>query len=409
VLTKHGLVEALRDWMPDVIVSDFMSWSGFRASVELSVPHVSLVAGPVAVIETFVGLTPFSTAKPCCPWTTMACIPPDPGIIGFQCGATIGVEGLGILRREQTSMFLNSLVLFNSFIGVEPAKPLPSNVTLVGPLLPPTKSFGDALASNHTDLAAFLNGAAAGSAVYVTTGSMARLTQWQVEAIHGGLKSLGCPVVWSLKAELQPFLPGWPAGKEPIKSGLYEGMWLGSWLPQVELLSSEAVGVVITHCGWGGCLESISSAKPCVSIPFFGDQPGNAKLLQAAGVAEPIAPLPPFTSDEGANTYKAGAFTAASVAKVVGQVLSDPTYAAKARKLAALAAAAGGASLAADRIEYAAEHGIAHLTSADGSRGFGSSVARALRSLLPVLAILLLAWLLYYCELLKVRGVAPEG
>lgn len=72
-----------------------------------------------------------------------------------------------------------------------------------------------------------------------------------------GLKRTGYRVVWSLK--------DWELPEENAN------FWVSSWVPQVEVLHHPAVKVGLTHCGWGGTLEFISSGTPIVAFPHFGD------------------------------------------------------------------------------------------------------------------------------------------
>ncbi|XP_065216815.1 UDP-glucosyltransferase 2-like isoform X2 [Planococcus citri] len=57
------------------------------------------------------------------------------------------------------------------------------------------------------------------------------------------------------------------------------------WLPQRDILEHENVIAFISHCGLGGVNEAVYTATPVVACPLFGDQPGNADILEDMGAA----------------------------------------------------------------------------------------------------------------------------
>lgn len=67
--------------------------------------------------------------------------------------------------------------------------------------------------------------------------------------------------------------------------------WISSWLPQVELLTHPGVKAGLTHCGFGGTLEFISSGIPMLCMPHFGDQGDNASLIKDSGAGEILIDL----------------------------------------------------------------------------------------------------------------------
>merc|ERR1719506_2254379 len=123
------------------------------------------------------------------------------------------------------------------------------------------------------------------------------MPEWMVVVMFKALKRVDCKVVWSLKQELQKFLP---SQNDP-------GFFISSWLPQPALLCHDKVAAVVTHCGWGGILECIAGGKPILPLPFFADQLPNSKMLVEAGMAVMLGPPPPVNQDDsGLTCYKVG-------------------------------------------------------------------------------------------------------
>jgi glucuronosyltransferase len=56
---------------------------------------------------------------------------------------------------------------------------------------------------------------------------------------------------------------------------------ISKWLPQDDILAHPKIKLFISHCGYGGVIESKFHAVPIICIPFGGDQIGNAlKIIE---------------------------------------------------------------------------------------------------------------------------------
>ncbi|KAA8527228.1 hypothetical protein F0562_034675 [Nyssa sinensis] len=114
-----------------------------------------------------------------------------------------------------------------------------------------------------------------GSVVYVSFGSMANLGQDQMQELAWGLKNSNCYFLWAIRAsEEEAKLPE-KFREETSEKGLFM-----RWSPQLEVLSSEAVGCFFSHCGWNSTIEALSLGVPMVVMPQWTDQTTNAKFVQ---------------------------------------------------------------------------------------------------------------------------------
>lgn len=98
-----------------------------------------------------------------------------------------------------------AMVLVQTIWGLDQTMPVYPNMVITGPVLPPAEDLRERLAENHVELCKFLRSSE--SVVYVTTGSLAKLHEWQVKVIYEGLKKGRFRVVWSLKEDQQAHLP----------------------------------------------------------------------------------------------------------------------------------------------------------------------------------------------------------
>ena len=95
---------------------------------------------------------------------------------------------------------------------------------------------------------------------------------------------------------------------------------------------------MVHHGGAGTCHQALRAGVPQLVTPIFGDQPDNARRLEALGVARSV-PLRRFAPDTAVEALTP---------------LLRPEVARRAAELAPVAAAERGAERAADILERAA-------------------------------------------------------
>ncbi|XP_017033758.1 UDP-glycosyltransferase UGT5-like [Drosophila kikkawai] len=65
--------------------------------------------------------------------------------------------------------------------------------------------------------------------------------------------------------------------------GQSDNILYSKWLPQDDILAHPKIKLFINHAGKGGITEAQYHGKPMLSLPVFGDQPGNAEGMVKKG------------------------------------------------------------------------------------------------------------------------------
>lgn len=107
-----------------------------------------------------------------------------------------------------------------------------------------------------------------GSVVFVSFGSVAKVSTAQREQVARGLAGLERPFLWVDREEI----------REEKLIGQH-GMVV-PWCSQVAVLRHVAVSCFVSHCGWNSTLESLACGVPVVAVPQSVDQTTNAKLVE---------------------------------------------------------------------------------------------------------------------------------
>ncbi|KAD5803127.1 hypothetical protein E3N88_14487 [Mikania micrantha] len=181
-------------------------------------------------------------------------------------------------------------IVINSFRELEPsyvdelAKAKAKKVWCIGPVSLCNKRFEDLAergnkgATNEPDCMKWLDSKEPGSVIFVCLGSLARASTEQNIELGLGLESSNKPFIWCLNHvtdELERWLleQGY---EERVKD---RGLVIRGWVPQVLILSHQAVGGFLTHCGWNSTLEGIVAGVPMVTWPHFADQFMNERFI----------------------------------------------------------------------------------------------------------------------------------
>ncbi|XP_078175383.1 crocetin glucosyltransferase 3-like [Carex rostrata] len=171
-----------------------------------------------------------------------------------------------------------------------------STIYTIGPLVPlgEEKSYqraGKKLGIKREVCLRWLDMQAKHSVIYICFGSQNTITAGHMLALTEGLESSGIPFVWVIrppigaeeinefdeKQQMQKWLP---QGFVERMTGTKQGLLVWRWAPQLEILTHNATGAFLSHCGWNSVLESMSRGVPLIGWPLAAEQFFNAKMLE---------------------------------------------------------------------------------------------------------------------------------
>ncbi|XP_006353724.1 UDP-glucose flavonoid 3-O-glucosyltransferase 6-like [Solanum tuberosum] len=190
--------------------------------------------------------------------------------------------------REAKAILVNTFSEFESHavksLSLDEKIPL---VYPVGPLLNLDNDHGNNQdSSQHQTIINWLDDQPDSSVVYLCFGSLGSFNEEQIKEIAYALEKSGCRFLWSLKKPLakDTFFPAaYDNPEDVLPEGFLQrteaiGKVIG-WAPQVAILSHDAVGGFVSHCGWNLTLESIWFGVPLATWPIYSEQQANAFQL----------------------------------------------------------------------------------------------------------------------------------
>lgn len=118
------------------------------------------------------------------------------------------------------------------------------------------------------------------SVLYACLGSICNLIPSQLIELGLGLEATNKPFIWVIReGNRTEELKNWMLEYGFEERTKERGLVIRGWAPQMLILSHQAVGGFLTHCGWNSTLEGVCAGVPMVTWPLFGDQFFNEKLV----------------------------------------------------------------------------------------------------------------------------------
>ncbi|KAJ4775667.1 Glycosyltransferase [Rhynchospora pubera] len=194
-----------------------------------------------------------------------------------------------ILTKQFLGLDKPDEVLINSFyeLETEEAEYMASvwRAKTIGPTVP--SSYLDNLIPSDTSYGfhvykpdtapcmAWLDTKLPNSVVYISIGSISSLDRRQMAELAYGIFNSNIPFLWVVRSTEMSKLP------EGFTDEAKERGLIVSWSPQLDVLTHQAVGCFLSHCGWNSTIEALSLGVPMVAFPQWTDQPMNASYVES--------------------------------------------------------------------------------------------------------------------------------
>ncbi|GMI74567.1 UDP-glycosyltransferase 73B4 [Hibiscus trionum] len=180
-------------------------------------------------------------------------------------------------------------VVVNSFYELEPAYVEQSRKAnkawIVGPVSLYNRNIADKAergkkaAVDEQSILSWLHSKEPESVLYISFGSVGRLSPAQILEIAYGLQASNQPFIWVVGTVFNGEETWFPTGFEEKIKESEQGLIINGWAPQLLILEHRSIGGFMTHCGWNSVLEGVSCGVPMITWPKFADQFYNEKLV----------------------------------------------------------------------------------------------------------------------------------
>lgn len=204
-----------------------------------------------------------------------------------------GHFGFDWYTKETLTMTRASALILNTFDHLE--APIITKLTTVfprvysiGPLhtllktqVTKNPSLSLSVAKEDKSCITWLDNQREKSVIYVSFGSVVKLSGEQfLEFWHGLVNSLK-PFLWVVRKDLMNEEGGFLHENVPkeLELGTQERGLLVQWAPQEKVLGHPAVGGFLTHCGWNSTVECIAAGVPMLCFPSMVDQTINRRSV----------------------------------------------------------------------------------------------------------------------------------
>ncbi|PON48655.1 UDP-glucuronosyl/UDP-glucosyltransferase [Trema orientale] len=188
--------------------------------------------------------------------------------------------------KTASAVIWNSLQCLEKFMFnkveekiVAPLYPICPRLHYINGNFGPNNSFESLLYTEDHSCMSWLDSQKPNAVVYVSTGSIVRISKSELAEMAWGLANSDQPFLWVVR----PGLVNGSNGLELLPKGFLEITWktgkVVQWAPQQRVLGHRSVGGFWTHNGWNSTIESVNEGVPMICWPRIGDQRVNARIV----------------------------------------------------------------------------------------------------------------------------------
>uniref|UniRef100_A0ACD5Z2V5 Uncharacterized protein n=1 Tax=Avena sativa TaxID=4498 RepID=A0ACD5Z2V5_AVESA len=362
-LVREPFEQFLADHRPDAVVSDsFFSWTVDAAAAH-GVPRLVFQGTSVfarSCNESMLTTTSSADDDP----EALASLPGLPHRIELRRGQMMDPRkhpGPWAFSQSNNAADQRSFgEVFNSFHELEPDyvehfhATLGRRAWLVGPVKIATKDSSNALSAkaDASSCLRWLDTKRAGSAVYVSFGTVTRFSPAELREIARGLDLSGKNFVWVVSSssgtdDWSQWMPEGFAELTAPHADDSRGFVIRGWAPQTRILNHRSIGGFMTHCGWNSVLEAVSGGLPMVTWPRYADQFYNEKLVVEVLKVGVSVGARDYASPMDAHEVIGGEVIAGAITRLIGESEEADLIRNKASELGVMARSAveeGGSS-----------------------------------------------------------------
>ncbi|MFC1419022.1 glycosyltransferase [Streptacidiphilus cavernicola] len=267
--------EACREWKPDLVLHEPCEYASAVAAGRLGIPQAQVAISAAEIEGSVIGMV----------------------------APVLAPYGDQIVERLRLAPYLTRF----------PASLDPSPFA-------ETRRFREAVEPRRAPLPDWWGGSDA-PLVYVTFGTVAGGLPGGAAAVRAALEAVaGLPV--RVLATVGRGVDVSTIGAVPANTRIE------AWVPQGDVLGTAAA--VVCHGGSGTTFGTLAAGVPLVVVPFFADQPANARLVDAAGAGLVVTPSGGPEDTMG----RIGPDDPPRIRAAVESVLADPAYRTAAERLA---------------------------------------------------------------------------
>lgn len=344
-----GLLDKLKNDVPDLIVTDFFTMVGSDLADTLNVPYavhnadlMYAIAPPkLPIADDLPGIMSKQSIHTAGHNLLVRFLSPILRVVlrvamefGSQKTLNVARGARGLAPLDFYYSHTGKLILQNTAFGLEYPRALSPLMHMIGPLVNEV----DATVPLSLEELKFIEPVDSKPAIFVSMGTLAHLTDWQIEALLNAFRILQdrVNVVWKIR-------------KDDVPADLPPSVLTTQWVSSQErVLNHPNVRAFISHCGINSAHESVYFGTPLLCIPMFGDQLDMAYRVVDAGVGL-VADKMNFTAEEISQ-------------KLLVLINDQEKFLSNIHKVQDTFKLNGGIQKAANLLEFVAKHGVDHLT-----------------------------------------------